>query len=319
MSYVYRMSRSDPPASTTVTPTDRPPTSAEWSRLEQTSFRYCRQVTQAASSSFPLAFRLLPATKQRAMEALYAFMRLTDDLADGPEQPADKRDQLCRWRKGLTLALHGIPTHPIHRALARTVSRFNIPSQYLTDVIDGVEADLEPVRYQTFEELYPYCYRVASAVGLACIRVWGFRPGVEPGQAEAAAEAAGIAFQLTNILRDLDEDAANGRIYLPLNEWQRFGCSATARSQLAQCPAYQEMMRFQVGRARSYYEKAATLGPLLSKDGRAIYHVMTGTYRLLLDEIERRAFDVFTRRVKAPRWRKLGVFLSAWPIKWGWW
>ena len=288
-------------------------------RIRHASFLHCRQVTRAANSSFPIAFRLLPAAKRRAMEALYAFMRVTDDLADGPGLPTAKRDGLGAWRVALAEAFAGRPSHPIHPALAHTVSRFDIPPQYLWDVIDGVESDLDPVRFSTFADLYPYCYRVASAVGLACVRVWGFRPGVTPAEVAAPAEAAGIAFQLTNILRDLGEDATRGRVYLPEDEWQRFGCPPEEWADPGSSAAYRGLMRFQIERAKEYYRLAGALDRLLSPHGRAIFRVMTGTYRILLDEIERRDFDVFTRRVKAPGWRKGLVFLSAWPVKWGWW
>src|SRR5207249_1402105 len=167
------------------------------------SFRHCRRITSEAHSSFPLAFHLLPAAKRRAMDALYAFSRVTDDLADEPGNPAAKREGLDRWRASLAGALAGRFAHPIHAALCDTIRRFQVPPQLLFDVIDGVEMDLEPVRFAGFAELYRYCYRVASAVGLACVRVWGIRPGVTWAEAEAPAEAAGIAFQLTNILRDL--------------------------------------------------------------------------------------------------------------------
>src|SRR5262245_51129088 len=156
------------------------------------SFARCRELTRAANSSFPVAFRLLPPHKRRAMNALYAFMRVTDDLADEPGEVAAKRRRLRAWRHDLFAALGGSFGHAVLPALADTVRRFDIPPQLLTDVIDGVESDLEPVRFATFAELYPYCYRVASAVGLACVRVWGLRPG----DAAGPAEAAGVAFQL---------------------------------------------------------------------------------------------------------------------------
>ncbi|MDB5309499.1 MAG: squalene/phytoene synthase family protein [Gemmataceae bacterium] len=278
------------------------------------SFAHCRRVARRANSSFPLAFRLLPAGKRRAMDALYAFMRVTDDLADEPGDPAVKRASLDRWRAALAAALAGRYSHPVHPALHDITRRFAVPPEYRSAVIDGVESDLEPVRFATFADLYPYCYRVASVVGLACVRVWGVRPGVEPADATAPAEAAGIAFQLTNILRDLGEDAARGRVYLPADEMGRFGCPPEMWT--AAGGAFREMMRFQVGRARDYYRRAEVLPQLLSADGRAIFRMMCGTYQALLDEIERRDYDVLTRRVRVPRWRKGLIFLSAWPVKW---
>lgn len=277
------------------------------------SFALCRAVTARANSSFPLAFRILPRAKRRAMDALYAFMRITDDLADEPAPVATKRANLVAWRTGLADALGGRFSHPVFPALADTVYRYDIPVRYLNDVIDGVEADLEPVRFATFAELYPYCYRVASAVGLACVRVWGVRPGVTFEQTLMPAEAAGIAFQLTNILRDLGEDASNGRVYLPLDDLSRFGCEPGTWD--AKSASFREMMRFQASRAWEYYRLAEPLEGLLAPEGRAIFRVMCGTYRRLLSEIEKRDYDVLSARVRVPKWRKVALLLGGWATK----
>ena len=269
------------------------------------SFLQCRCITQQAKSSFPLAFRLLPPHKRRAMDALYAFMRVTDDLADEPGEPDAKRRVLSAWRAGLADALAGRYSHPVHAALHDTVRRFAIPPRFLFDVIDGVESDLRPTAFATFADLYPYCYRVASAVGLACVRVWGLRPGVTWDEADVPAEAAGIAFQLTNILRDLGEDRDRGRVYLPRDEWPG---QSTA-----------EALRFQVSRARDFYRRAEPLSRLLTPDGRAIFGVMCGTYRALLEEVVALGPAVLTRRARVPKWRKAALFAAAWPVKWGLW
>lgn len=252
------------------------------------------------------------------MFALYAFMRVTDDLADEPGELAAKKQKLAVWRAGLLASLDGTFTHPVFPALADTIRRFDIPLQYLLDVIDGVESDLEPTRFATFAELYPYCYRVASAVGLACIRVWGLQPGMSFSQIEAPAEAAGIAFQLTNIIRDVAEDLANGRVYLPCDELKQFGCLPEAWQHSATRPAFRSMMQFQAARARDFYSRAEPLERHLSPEGRGIFRVMCGTYRRLLTEIERSDFDVTTRRVRVPKWRKGLILLGGWPAKWGW-
>lgn len=275
--------------------------------MSHSSFAACRHITRRANSSFPLAFRLLPRAKRRAMDALYAFMRVTDDLADEPGDPAAKRAELAAWREALDASLVGKYSHPVFPALAHTVHAFGIPPRYLHDVIDGVETDIEPVRFRSFAELYPYCYRVASAVGLACVRVWGVRGSFD--DAHEPAESAGIAFQLTNILRDLGEDLSRGRVYLPTDEcppeeWRG--------------PAFAERMRFQVGRARDFYRRSEPLTRMLTPDGAAIFGVMSGTYRALLDEIEARGYDVFTRRVRVPRRRKAAALARGWLTKWGW-
>lgn len=253
------------------------------------------------------------------MDALYAYMRVTDDLADEPSPVEEKKLKLAAWRASLSAALAGEFTHPIHPALVDTVRRFNIPAQFLFDTIDGMETDAGSVRMQTFGELYPYCYRVASAVGLACIRIWGVRSGVTDADTDPPAEAVGIAFQLTNILRDLGEDFARDRVYLPADELAQFECPPEKWRDPAFANHFRELMHFQVARARDYYRKGAALIPLLSREGRAIFHVMCNAYRGLLDEIERRDYDVFTRRVRLPRWRKVAVCASGWLVKWGLW
>jgi phytoene synthase len=298
------------------------------------SFAACHAITSGANSSFPAAFRLLSPARRRAMDALYAYMRVTDDLADEPGEHApvqghggrgagatieDVRRKLAAWRLSLEAALAGEFTHPIHPALVDTVRRFGVPPRFLFDAIDGMESDLGPVRVASFEELYPYCYRVASAVGLACVRVWGLRPGVSFADADPPAEAVGIAFQLTNILRDLGEDLARDRVYLPADELVRFDCPPERWADPAHRDRFRAMMAFQVARARDYYRRGAALGPLLAPDGRAILHVMCAAYRGLLDEIERRGYDVFARRVRMPRWRKLAAWSSGWLVKWGLW
>jgi len=283
------------------------------------SFQICRQITANAGSSFPIAFRLLPPPKRRAMDALYAFMRVTDDLGDEPGEPGTQRRHLTTWRAELEAVLAGRfspEMHPIFPALAVTVRRFDIPCQYLFDAVDGVESDLEPAGFATFTDLYPYCYRVASAVGLACVRVWGLRPGATWEEARYPAEAAGIAFQLTNILRDLGEDLGRGRVYLPTDELTAFGCPPEDWNPTSE--AFRAMMRFQTERARHYYNRAAGLERFLTHDGIAIYRVMCDTYRQLLEHIARRDFDVFTQRVRVPRGRKCLALFRGWATKWGW-
>jgi phytoene synthase len=242
-------------------------------------------------------------------------MRVTDDLAD---EAGANPQSLAAWRGGLVAALRGEFTHPVHPALADTARRFAIPPQLLLDVIDGVEADLAPARFATFAELYPYCYRVASAVGLACIRVWGLRAGASFEAAAGPAEAAGIAFQLTNILRDLGEDLARGRVYLPTEELEHFCSTPESWANPAGRPAFLKLMAFQAERARAFYRRAAPLEGMLSPDGRGVFRVMCGTYRRLLAEVERGGFDVLARRVRVPRWRKGLILLGGWAAKWGW-
>ena len=278
------------------------------------SYTWCERLARRQAGNFYHAFRLLPAAKRRAMCALYAFMRVADDLTDGPELVADKRVALENWRRQLDTALAGHYHHPLHPAFHHTVERYGIPRRYLEDVLDGVGMDLDTDHYETFDDLYRYCYRVASAVGLACIHIWGFADE----RAKKHAEAAGIALQLTNILRDLGEDAARGRVYLPREDLERFGYHAEDLRQCRRDERFRELMRFQAARARRYYDSAAPLADLLDPPGRAVFLVMLRTYRGLLEAIVRCDYDVFTRRVSLSRLRKLWLAAQVLPLRWGW-
>jgi phytoene synthase len=266
------------------------------------------------AGNFYHAFRLLPTAQRRAMCALYAFMRVADDLTDGPETVAEKSVALADWRRQLDAALVGDYHHPLHPAFHHTVKQYAIPRRYVDDVLDGVGMDLDTDRYDTFAELYRYCYRVASAVGLACIHIWGFREE----RAKSYAESAGIALQLTNILRDLSEDSARGRIYLPREDLERFGYSVADLEQGRRDERFGALMRFQVERARGYYDSAAQLADLLPPTGKAVFLVMLRTYRGLLEEIVRRDYDVFSRRVRLSRLHKLWLAAQVLPLRWSW-
>ena len=189
-----------------------------------------------------------------------------------------------------------------------------MPAVYLHAVLDGVEMDLDAADYATFADLYPYCYRVASAVGLACIHIWGFTDE----RAKVHAEAAGIAFQLTNILRDLGEDAGRGRVYLPREDLERFGYDAEGLKGEMRDDRFRALMRFETERAAAYYREAEPLAGMLRPAGRAVFLTMLRTYRALLDEIVRRDYDVFTRRVRLSRLYKLWLAARALPLSWGW-
>ncbi len=278
------------------------------------SYRFCEQVARREAGNFYHAFRVLPRGQRQAMCALYAFLRLTDDLGDSLEPAVTKRSQLADWRQQFERSLAGDYTHSLHPAFHDTINNYQIPTQYLHDVIDGVEMDLDVTSYATFADLYCYCYRVASAVGLACIHIWGFTDD----RAKEYAEKAGIAFQLTNILRDLGEDVARGRIYLPVEDLERFDYPARKLAQKERDDHFRSLMRFEIERARSYYDSSERLARLLSPPGRAVFQVMTRTYRGLLEAIEMRDYDVFSSRVCLSQWRKLGLVLQALPVRLGW-
>lgn len=278
------------------------------------SYAWCERVARRQAGNFYHAFRLLPAAQRRAMCALYAFMRVADDLTDGPEAVAEKALALASWRQQLEAALAGIYHHPLHPAFHHTVVSYGIPRRYLEDVLDGVGMDLDTERYDTFADLYRYCYRVASAVGLACIHIWGFTDE----RARMYAESAGIALQLTNILRDLGEDAARGRVYLPREDLDRFGYRIADLEQGRRDERFRALMCFQVERAQSYYQAAEPLAELLAPAGRAVFLVMLRTYRGLLDAMVKRDYDVFSSRVRLGRLHKLWLAAQVLPLRWGW-
>lgn len=278
------------------------------------SYDFCIRLTRQRAGNFYYAFLILPRAQRRAMCALYAFMRIADDIADSEAPIEQKWISLQAWRRGLIDALSGSSTHLVHPALVHIVERYRIPPIYLQELLDGVQEDLIRSRYATFAELYQYCYRVASAVGLACIHIWGH---YDP-KAEQYAEWSGIAFQLTNILRDVAEDARGGRIYLPQEDLTRFGCT---EAQLLNGPFdehYQQLMHFQVQRARDYYDRAWPLWHHLPPAGRAVFQVMTLIYRGVLDKVEERGFQQVNERVSLSPWHKARLLLQAVPVRLGW-
>jgi len=279
------------------------------------SYRWCEAVARQQAGNFYHAFRLLPGDQRRAMCALYAFMRVTDDLADEPGELAAKRERLALWRQQLDDTLAGRPSHPLLPAFGHVVAAYGLPRRSVVDVIDGVEMDLYRDRYATWDDLYGYCYRVASAVGICCVHVWGFTGGE---QALKYAESAGVALQLTNILRDLAEDGRRGRVYLPAEDLARFGCTEEDVTTGRHLDRLRPLLAFEAGRAYGYYEAARPLEGLLAPAGRAVYSVMWRTYRSLLDRIVACDYDVYTRRLSVSRWRKLWLVLRAVPIRLGW-
>jgi phytoene synthase len=271
------------------------------------SYRACRDLTLRAGSSFPFAFWLLPRQKRQAMWALYAFYRHTDDLVDDEAPLDERRRRLSGWRLRLEEALAGQADGPLLPALADAVQRHAIPHACLFDAIDGAAMDLDGCRYETFDDLRLYCHRVASVVGVSCIHVWGF----DGDDALAAADDCGVAFQMTNILRDLKEDAHRGRLYLPLEDLRQFGCRPEELIHPVMDNRLAALTRFEIERAEGFYALGGRLESRLSAEGRRVFRVMTAAYRGLLDEIKRRRGDVFTRPVKLSPWRKVQLLAGA--------
>jgi len=285
------------------------------------SYTHCQRCARDAHSNFYYCFYLLPRPKRLSMCALYAFLRRVDDIGDGglrgfarsaaASQGADsvriQRHELNRIRGSLSRSLAGQFDDPLFVALADTVRRYRIPADYLYAVIDGVEMDLDSRSYDTFADLQQYCRRVASVVGQACVHIWGF----ENCRAIELAEHCGLAFQLTNILRDLREDALGGRVYLPAEDLQRFGYGHEDLRRGVVDERFQALMRFEVERAERYYQSAAALSDYLRPDGRRIYYAMFRTYHQLLDKIRHQGGAVLSAPVRLAGWEKLRTAAAA--------
>lgn len=259
------------------------------------SFRYCRKLAKRTGRNFYFSFLTLPRPLLRDMCALYAFMRVTDDLGDDMSRPVDRRREALQvWRSELKSALENCETpHPVLTALVDVQRRHQIPVDHLEAVITGVEMDLDPQGFETFDDLAFYCDHVAGAVGLCCIHIWGFR---DPSAGERALDC-GRAFQLTNILRDLGEDAKMGRIYLPREDLERFRYTPDDLRAGVRDERFRDLMMFEVIRAREYYRRSLVLHQQLEPPGRPILSAMLQIYGGLLQEIERSDYDVYSRRV----------------------
>jgi phytoene synthase len=264
------------------------------------SYEWCERVARAQAKNFYYSFLLLSRPQRQAMCAIYAFMRYCDDLSDDEGIP-DRAAEIARWRGDLEAALQGSAgEHQLWPAFIDAVARYKIPHQYFFDMIEGVASDLEPRRIATFEELYGYCYHVASVVGLTIIHIFGF----ESPQALDLAERCGIAFQLTNILRDVREDAGKNRVYLPAEDFEHFGVSAET---LEPRDRFLKLMEFEANRAREYYQQSAPLIDLVDAGSRSSLRALIGIYRRLLDRIVTSNYDVLERRIRVPTWEKLWV------------
>lgn len=287
------------------------------------SYAACTRLARTAGSSFYPCFRLLPRPKRLGMIALYAFMRHTDDLADDETIDIDiRRQQLNAWEAALREMVADEPCGEtigqkqemqILPAVADTVRRFSIPLEYLIEVLDGVRRDLAPCHYQTFDELAEYAHLVASAVGLACIRIWGadnYEQVVEPAQ------AYGIAFQTVNVLRDIGEDLDRGRVYLPSDDIQNAGYSIEELKRRTVNDGFRRLIALEAGRARAEFEKGRPLAAMLHPDGRRILGMMTDVYTRLLDRIDAGTDRLLFERVHLGRFEKWMIALR-WLLKKG--
>jgi len=258
----------------------------------------CSAVLDGSGSSFALPIRLLPQAKRQGTTALYAFCRRADDIVDDAADSRAAAVELDGFERRLQAALSGdFVDDPVLRAVADTARRFTIPAACLFDILDGMRMDLEPCRFDTFHDLEEYCRRVASAVGIASIHVWGYlSPAALP-----TAHACGLAFQLTNILRDLSEDRDRGRLYLAREDLQACGCTAADVAAGGDGPELNRLVRLYTERTATCFRDAAQLDRLLTTDGRIVFRAMFGAYHALFKAVRRAGTAVFTRRVQPPK------------------
>jgi 15-cis-phytoene synthase len=289
----------------------------------QDTFAYCRAVTKQHAKNFYYAFLFLPKAQREAIYAVYAFCRYCDDIADEDFAPVDRPALLQAWRQELENCYDGKPTHKITHALHHVITRYPIPKQHFEELMRGVEMDFTVRRYATFADLELYCYRVASAVGLLCIEIFGYtHPGVRD-----YARNLGISLQLINILRDVQEDAERDRIYLPMEDLQAFDYTEEDLLQQRYTTKFVALMRFQAERAEAYHRKAVAC--LLPGDRRQLImpEIMAAIYRTTLQKIARHQYQVFHGRIGLSGLHKtliaLRVFLQIWvkttrfsPRKW---
>ena len=274
----------------------------------QAAYQECRRITRREARNFYYAFVLLPSERRRAIYVAYAFCRYCDDAVDSESSTDEKLLRLAELRRLLAQCYEGHADEPVFVGLAQVASDYAIPREYFEDVLSGMEADLVKTRYQDFDELRQYCYQVASAVGLICIHIFGFKDE----RARAHAVDLGLAMQLTNISRDVKEDLEFGRIYLPQDELARFGCTEDDLRAGRANDAFRELMRFQSQRARAYFQSGFLLLPYLSPRSRACAAVLGRIYSKLLDRIEAEDYDVFSQRVSLSTTEKLGVMAHSW-------
>jgi 15-cis-phytoene synthase len=278
------------------------------------SYRYCRRIARQRAKNFYYSFLLLDSQRRASMCAIYAFMRYCDDLSDSPQAAGggsaaeSAGESMSRWRADLRRALAGdTQGNPLWPAFRDTVERYKIPHRYFEEMIDGVSSDLEPRQIQTFDELYRYCYQVASVVGLTIIHIFGF----SSERALPLAEKCGVAFQLTNILRDVREDALLGRIYLPQEDLARFSVPVEQLRTGREDDRFRGFMRFEADRARQYYAESGPLAELIDPGSRRSLWALREVYQKLLSRITESNYSVLTSRINVPTSSKLWLLARA--------
>jgi len=262
---------------------------------------YCQQKTAQSGSSFYYSFLFLKADRRRAITALYAFCREVDDTVDECTDASIARTKLSWWRSEVAAMTSGTPTHPVAKALQPHLATFLLDTQHLLAIIDGMEMDLDQTRYLDFPGLQKYCWHVASVVGILSAKIFG----VTNPQTLEYAEKLGLAFQLTNIIRDVGEDARKGRIYLPVNELQQFNVTAADILNARHSENFEKLMQFQAARAQKYYDEAFALLPKEDRRAQRPGLIMAAIYRAVLNEVEHDGFHVLNQRISLTPIRKL--------------
>lgn len=269
----------------------------------------CRNITRREAKNFYYAVVTLPQEKRKAIYAAYSFCRQCDDSVDEAASPEAKLSALTDLQVNLALAYEGRPATPVFLALADTADRYDIPQEYFSEIIRGVESDLVKTRYQDFDELREYCYRVASVVGLVCLQIFQYRDAA----AREYAVDLGLAMQLTNIVRDVREDWSMGRVYLPQDEMARFGYTEEQLAAGIRNDAFVELLRFQGQRARAYFRSGFRLLPYLSRRSRACPAALGAIYSRVLDRIEASGYDVLgDERIALSGGEKARIAARAW-------
>ena len=272
------------------------------------AYSHCQRVTKENARNFYYTFRPMPSEKRRAMYAVYAYCRLCDDIADGELPIEDKRLGFEEVRQNLGTSEPSGEDAPMYRALHDAAVRFEIPYSYFEEILEGVEMDMVKSRFADFEELREYCYKVASVVGLVCIRIFGY----EDPKAKDYAVDMGLAMQLTNILRDVKEDAERGRIYIPQDEMSQFKYTEAELERGALNDEFRSLMAYQAERAHRYFESSRALFPLIAADARTCPRLMHATYSGILERIEQAGYDVFERRIGISAGAKLVLLARLW-------
>ena len=271
---------------------------------------YCRQKALQSGSSFYYSFLFLPPERRRAITALYAFCREVDDAVDEPSDPSVAGAKLAWWRQEIARLHAGTPQHPVARALAPAIEAFGLTEARLNEIMDGMEMDLAQSRYMDFASLRQYCHRVAGVVGALAANIFGYRNA----RTIEYAETLGLAFQLTNIIRDVGEDARKNRIYLPMDELKQFNVTAADILEERQTEGFARLMQFQAQRARRCYDEALALLPPEDRRAQRPGLVMAAIYRTLLDEIAGDGYQVLSQRTTLTPIRKLWIAWRTWVL-----